>query len=120
MAVIKDLLDSLDVTIGYNEKRYTELYDLLHGYSCTAAELHQRLSNWPANGVLNVINMLEKVGLVRHHESRGVNGPMIVYEVIRAVELDRIRVEHALRIVKAKLALHDMSMLYLSNYLVDL
>lgn len=118
-AVIKELLDRLDVTVGYNQKHYTELYDILHGFATTAPDLHQRM-NWGAGSILNMLNVLEKVGLVRHYESRGVNGPMIVYEVIRAVELDHIRVEHALRIVNAKLALHDMQMLFLGNYLVDL
>jgi len=119
MPIIKDLLDNLDVTVGFNEKRYTELYDILSGFSCTAAELHQRL-NWGAGHILSMLTVLEKVALVRHYESRGANGPMVVYETIRAVELDHIRTEHALRIVKAKLALRDMTMLYLSNYLVDL
>lgn len=119
MAIIKDLLDNLDVTIGYNEKRYTELYDILSSFSSTPADLGQRL-NWPASGIISMLTTLTTVGLVRHYESRGANGPMTVYETIRAVELDNTRVEHATRIVKAKLHLHEMTMHFTANYLVSL
>lgn len=119
MAIIKDLLDNLDVTVGYNEKRYTELYDVLHAFSTTPEDLAQRL-NWPASGVVSMLTTLTSMGLVHHYESRGASGPMVVYAVIRAVDLDQTRVEYATRIVKAKLHLHEMSMHYTANYLVSI